>query len=449
MASTTSSSHLASPPPPPPPPRRHQSPPEPGLPLHRGVFDISRPQTLPPDLPPSTSADEHGKLHLHIDVDDLVKTSQFPASSLNAARFLATRVFDIPSFVHPSSATTDAAKEEQESAVLSVLAPRCEDVAWDSEEQASMKELANAGWRAAVLVGAVPSAPPPSSGGTLVGSPASIKSPHLNGAAPTTPLKMAGRYAAATSASNGYMDSNTQDLDEDDEEEDNHRTLYVSLPEAETSVPSPPSTSPTRDATANQTQLGRPANANLIRPSAPPRRSSSNSTNAKTSKNVSATLRHAVLTILDLASESTLQCSTVVFVLERNRPDLADLLHGLCYVGGQVLHVKGVPHSIGGARTSSGMGARGLVRGSSGSSWTSGSHRGSPVIRLPGALRGAGPASGSVGSTTSVTAGFPGQVVMPLRIGDHHVDDDDKAGVDDEDLLLLPRSDVILVAVAL
>ncbi|WFD32105.1 hypothetical protein MSPP1_003147 [Malassezia sp. CBS 17886] len=46
-------------------------------------------------------------------------------------------------------------------------------------------------------------------------------------------------------------------------------------------------------------------------------------------------LRDHILTILDAASERV-SAQRVVFCLERSLPDLSSLLHGLCYVGGEV-----------------------------------------------------------------------------------------------------------------
>lgn len=46
-------------------------------------------------------------------------------------------------------------------------------------------------------------------------------------------------------------------------------------------------------------------------------------------------LRDHILQLLDTASERVC-AGRVVFCLERSMPDLASLLHGLCYVGGQV-----------------------------------------------------------------------------------------------------------------
>lgn len=51
-------------------------------------------------------------------------------------------------------------------------------------------------------------------------------------------------------------------------------------------------------------------------------------------------LRDHMLRILDTASDSVC-ASRVVFCLERNIPDLASLLHGMCYVGGQLSSVQG------------------------------------------------------------------------------------------------------------
>ena len=49
-------------------------------------------------------------------------------------------------------------------------------------------------------------------------------------------------------------------------------------------------------------------------------------------------LREQVLAILDTASEK-LGCDTVIISLERNMRDFALVLHGLCYVGGQVVSI--------------------------------------------------------------------------------------------------------------
>lgn len=51
-------------------------------------------------------------------------------------------------------------------------------------------------------------------------------------------------------------------------------------------------------------------------------------------------MRHHVLQVLDLAS-GRLCVSRVVFCLERDLPDLSSLLHGMCYVGGQVTSIAG------------------------------------------------------------------------------------------------------------
>lgn len=48
-----------------------------------------------------------------------------------------------------------------------------------------------------------------------------------------------------------------------------------------------------------------------------------------------AQLRDHLLVLLD-AAQHQLNVSRTVFCLERDLPDLATLLHGLCYVGGQV-----------------------------------------------------------------------------------------------------------------
>lgn len=51
-------------------------------------------------------------------------------------------------------------------------------------------------------------------------------------------------------------------------------------------------------------------------------------------------LRDNMLRILDMASDSA-SASRVVFCLERNTLDLASLLHGMCYVGGQLSSIHG------------------------------------------------------------------------------------------------------------
>lgn len=51
-------------------------------------------------------------------------------------------------------------------------------------------------------------------------------------------------------------------------------------------------------------------------------------------------LREHMLRILDTASDGVC-ASRVVFCLERSLPDLSSLIHGLCYVGGQVTSVAG------------------------------------------------------------------------------------------------------------
>lgn len=53
-----------------------------------------------------------------------------------------------------------------------------------------------------------------------------------------------------------------------------------------------------------------------------------------------STLRDHMLRILDAASDSVC-ASRVVFCLERDIPDLSSLLHGLCYVGGQLSSLQG------------------------------------------------------------------------------------------------------------
>ena len=53
-------------------------------------------------------------------------------------------------------------------------------------------------------------------------------------------------------------------------------------------------------------------------------------------------LRDHILQLLDTASERVC-AGRVVFCLERNLPDLSSLLHGLCYVGGQVATRAGQP----------------------------------------------------------------------------------------------------------
>lgn len=55
-----------------------------------------------------------------------------------------------------------------------------------------------------------------------------------------------------------------------------------------------------------------------------------------------AALRDHMLKLLDAASERV-GAGRVVFCLERSLPDLTSLLHGLCYVGGQVTSVAGQP----------------------------------------------------------------------------------------------------------
>ncbi|KAL4402859.1 ornithine decarboxylase inhibitor [Malassezia pachydermatis] len=51
-------------------------------------------------------------------------------------------------------------------------------------------------------------------------------------------------------------------------------------------------------------------------------------------------LRDHMLAILDTASDA-IHASKVVFCLERSLPDLSSLLHGMCYVGGQVISIGG------------------------------------------------------------------------------------------------------------
>lgn len=51
-------------------------------------------------------------------------------------------------------------------------------------------------------------------------------------------------------------------------------------------------------------------------------------------------LRDNMLRILDTASDGV-SASRVVFCLERNIPDLASLLHGMCYVGGHLSSIHG------------------------------------------------------------------------------------------------------------
>lgn len=53
-----------------------------------------------------------------------------------------------------------------------------------------------------------------------------------------------------------------------------------------------------------------------------------------------STLRDHLLRVLDSASDSVC-ASRVVFCLERDIPDLSSLLHGLCYVGGQLSSLQG------------------------------------------------------------------------------------------------------------
>ncbi|KAK0531663.1 hypothetical protein OC834_002881 [Tilletia horrida] len=474
----------------------------PAPPLPRGAFDPARPQAAPPPSSASASDARVGadadiarrtselrlsdadlgaapRPALHVDVpppspSGAVSDSK---SALAAAEFLATRVFDVPSFsalsrgadeLNEKSDAAAAVQHASSSAVLSALAPRCEAAEVDS--------LA-AGWAGAVLVGPVPSVHAGNGSGSLgstVGSPSSR-------AAPTTPLGLAGRHHSKVNA--GYMEAGAgrvveEDDDEeheDEEEEEDHRTLYVTLPEP-APAPTPPkspasgekplsasasntgSTSPIDEKKAilsplSQTQQRRPL---------PTRKPSSSSSS------VAATLRHAVLNILDLASE-TLSCSTVVFVLERSRPDLADLLHGLCYVGGQVLHVKGASSRRYGGGGGGPGSARGLMgspasygRGSvGGMSWDQRTPRGSPATHgMQHGGSGSGATHrGSYGSIGSITAQFPGSVVMPVRI--HAGRDGQQAELGsgggaaagdvlgDDDMLLLPRADVILVAVAL
>jgi len=366
-------------------------------------------------------------------------------SALTAAEFLATRVFDVPSFTSLDSTSSTppgygqtavsanaSASAHASSAVLATLAPRC--------EAAEVDQLA-AGWDGAVLIGPVPSAA--GAGVGMVGSPSSMRS---LGATPTTPLGMTARHHSLSP--NGYLDAGGGNAVGDaDAEGEAHRTLYVTLPEP-APAPTPPK-SPVETKSFGE-EKGSPIDEKTFpqrRPLPTRRRSRS------TSSSVAATLRHAVLNILDLASEE-LSCSTVVFVLERNRPDLADLLHGLCYVGGQVLHVKGAARGFNATRTgslagSAGSGSRRSISGGVPASWNQRTPRASPAT----AAGSNQPHRGSYGSIGSITAQFPGSVVMPLRIagreGAGATSATSPTDEDGNDLLLLPRADVILVAVAL
>jgi len=50
----------------------------------------------------------------------------------------------------------------------------------------------------------------------------------------------------------------------------------------------------------------------------------------------SVSLRESIVALLDLADES-LECTSLVIVLERSSPNLGSLLHSLMYVGGTVV----------------------------------------------------------------------------------------------------------------
>jgi hypothetical protein len=45
---------------------------------------------------------------------------------------------------------------------------------------------------------------------------------------------------------------------------------------------------------------------------------------------------YSIVALLDLADEQ-LECSSVIIALRRNSPELDGLIHGLMYVGGQVV----------------------------------------------------------------------------------------------------------------
>ncbi|CAD6887424.1 unnamed protein product [Tilletia controversa] len=434
---------------PPPPASTATAPLPPALPLPRGAFDNSRPQPVPS----ASAVGEQGAARasrspLRVEVSETSAFASFGPSvteetlpiaatkgdSSSAAEFLATCVFDVPSFsslsldddpLSPSSRDRGPSAHAS-SAVLGTLAPRCEAV--------DVHELA-AGWRGAVLTGPVPSV----AGGVSSGSLGSVGSPSRSlsaGMTPTSPVGMPGLRRAAQEQ-DGYLDSPA--AGEGGEEGEQHRTLYVTLP-GPAPLPAPTSAlSPVEDEKGDSDDVLNEKISPLERP-APVRRISrlsSSAAAATASSAVAATLRHAVLNILDLASE-TLDCTTVVFVLERDRADLADLLHGLCYVGGQVLHVKGRPRrGFGGG--GGGSAARGIVGSPGGRSMGSGMGR-----------AGSGSHRGSYGSMGSITAQFPGSVVMPVRITAAGAGSGSSGSVlGDDDLLLLPRADVILVAVAL
>ncbi|KAE8208686.1 hypothetical protein CF327_g7040 [Tilletia walkeri] len=448
---------------------------QPAPPLPRGTFDNARPQAAPPEHAAGTGAAAvgggvhdlsglAGQLPLRVDVQPggslldekhpfasfgpaaaVTKgTSSSAGSSLAAAQFLATRVFDVPSFSSLSLEDTLQASHDRgpsahaSSAVLASLAPRC--------EAADVDEFAE-GWNGAVLVGPVPSVP----GAVSSGSLGSIGSPSRSsaiGVTPTSPLGMSGRHRRD-------LEAEAEVETGEEVEEDEHRTLYVTLP-GPVSAPTPPKSPVESEKVGSGDALDE--KTSLIQRPLPIRRISRSSSSASSA--VAATLRHAVLNVLDLASE-TLSCTTVVFVLERNRPDLADLLHGLCYVGGQVLHVKGRP------RRGYGCSARGMVVGSPGGrsmgSWDPRTPHASPANAAAGAGGGSGSGMGmgasgshrgSYGSMGSITAQFPGSVVMPVRIaggggGAGAGSSGQENVLGDDDLLLLPRADVILVAVAL
>jgi len=50
----------------------------------------------------------------------------------------------------------------------------------------------------------------------------------------------------------------------------------------------------------------------------------------------SVNLRESIVALLDLADES-LECTSLIIVLERSSPNLGSILHSLMYVGGAVV----------------------------------------------------------------------------------------------------------------
>ncbi len=132
-----------------------------------------------------------------------------------------------------------------------------------------------------------------------------------------------GAVLIAQGSSNVDMssaDDSTEEDDDDDDDQSTVRTLYLSLPSSITNASS----------SSGASRSSRPASLSSSR--------TRNPRNNETT--LPLQLRETLLKVLDHASDK-LECDKVIISVERAMPDFKSLLHGLCYVGGQVVSYGG------------------------------------------------------------------------------------------------------------